>query len=49
MENFERAEVSKMEWLSYNDCILKIREYNMEKINLIQKINDCLIQFSMVQ
>jgi 8-oxo-dGTP pyrophosphatase MutT (NUDIX family) len=49
MENFEKAEVSKMEWLFYNDCILKIREYNMEKINLIQKVNDCLIQFSMVQ
>ena len=49
MENFEKAEVSKMEWLSYNDCILKIREYNMEKMHLIQKVNDCLIQFSMVQ
>ena len=49
MENFEKAEVSKMEWFSYNDCITHIREYNTEKVHLIHKVNECLLQFSMVQ
>ena len=49
MDNFERAEVSQMEWLSYNDCILKIREYNVEKRILLNKLNECLTKFSIVQ
>jgi 8-oxo-dGTP pyrophosphatase MutT (NUDIX family) len=49
MDNFERAEVSQMEWLSYNDCTLKIREYNVEKKTLLNKVNECLMKFSIAQ
>jgi len=48
MDHFERAEVSKMEWLSFNDCITKIREYNVEKKTLLNKVNECLTNFSIV-
>jgi hypothetical protein len=48
MDHFERAEVSKMEWLSFNDCITKIREYNVEKKTLLNKVNECLTIFSIV-
>jgi 8-oxo-dGTP pyrophosphatase MutT (NUDIX family) len=49
MDNFEKAEVSKMEWLSFTDCITHIRYYNTEKQILIQKVNECLTQCSIVQ
>lgn len=48
MENFERAEVSKMEWFSYNDCISKIRDYNMEKKSMLNKVHGSLTKFSIV-
>ncbi len=49
MDNFEKAEVSKMEWLSFTDCITRIRDYNTEKQILIQKVNECLTHCSIVQ
>ena len=49
MENFELAEVSQMKWLSFNDCISHIREYNFEKKTLLNKVNECLTKFSIVQ
>jgi 8-oxo-dGTP pyrophosphatase MutT (NUDIX family) len=42
MDNYERSEVSKMEWKSFDECIHTIREYNLEKIRMIQTIDKCL-------
>ena len=42
--NYEKAEVSKMEWKSYEDCISSIRYYNVEKKRVLSKIYDCLSQ-----
>jgi hypothetical protein len=42
--NYEKAEVSKMEWKSYEDCISSIRHYNIEKKRVLSKIYDCLSQ-----
>ena len=39
---FEKTEVSKMEWKSYDQCIESIRSYNMEKMRLIKNINECI-------
>lgn len=39
MESFERAEVSKMEWKTYEECIRDIRPYNLEKRRLITNIH----------
>ena len=42
MDNFEKSEVSKMEWKTYEECIESIRPYNLEKIKLITNINNML-------
>lgn len=42
MGEFEKTEVSKMEWKSYDECIECIRGYNIEKKRLITKIDRLL-------
>ena len=44
LDNYQKSEVSKIEWVSLKECIEKIRPYNLEKINLIKNINDVLLQ-----
>jgi ADP-ribose pyrophosphatase YjhB (NUDIX family) len=39
---FEKTEVSKMGWKSYEDCLRIIRPYNLEKIRLVNNIFNCL-------
>jgi 8-oxo-dGTP pyrophosphatase MutT (NUDIX family) len=39
---FEKTEVSKMEWKSYNQCMESIRPYNKEKMRLITNIHECI-------
>ena len=41
-KNFQRSEVSKMEWLSLDECLKKIRPYNLERIEIINNINKVL-------
>jgi len=40
--NFQKSEVSKMEWKTIDECIGCIRPYNLEKIKLISNIDKCL-------
>jgi 8-oxo-dGTP pyrophosphatase MutT (NUDIX family) len=40
--NYQKSEVSKMEWKSLSKCLASIRPYNLEKQTLIQNIHDCL-------
>jgi hypothetical protein len=42
MNNYEKTEVSKMEWKNYEDCIATIRPYNLEKKRMITNINNTL-------
>ena len=37
--NFERSEVSSMEWFSFDECMKNIREYNIEKKRMLFQIN----------
>jgi ADP-ribose pyrophosphatase YjhB (NUDIX family) len=39
---FEKSEVSKLEWKTYEDCLRTIRHYNLEKIRLVHNIFNCL-------
>ena len=43
--NFQETEVSEVQWLNYNDCIKKIRPYNLEKINILNKVNKVLQEY----
>ena len=35
ISNFQKTEVSKIEWKTFNECIDNIRPYNLEKKNKI--------------
>jgi len=45
IENFQKSEVSKIEWKTYDDCIQSIRPYNLEKKKLITNINKVLQEY----
>lgn len=45
---FEKTEVSKVEWCSFNRCISVIRHYNKEKIRIISRIEETLSRHSLV-
>lgn len=42
---FQKTEVSKMLWFSYDQCIQHIRPYNLEKINILRNLNNALIEY----
>ena len=47
-QNFQKSEVSDMKWLSLEECIKKIRPYNLERIELINNINKVLHKYSLI-
>ena len=40
--NYQKSEIGDMKWLSFEDCMDKIRDYNIEKKNMLIKINSIL-------
>lgn len=48
VSGFEKAEVSKMEWKTYEKCLRDIRVYNLEKKRIIQNINTSLGRYLFV-
>ena len=42
---FQKTEVSKMGWFTYDDCIARMRPYNLEKINILRNLNNALIEY----
>ena len=47
LENFQKTEVSKLEWKNFDECINSIRPYNLEKKKLITNINKVLEEYSL--
>jgi len=45
--NFQKSEVSKMEWKNITQCVDSIRPYNLEKIELIKNLSECLNTMSL--
>jgi len=45
---FEKSEVSKMEWKTYEQCMADIRSYNVEKNRVISNVNNTLLNFYLV-
>jgi len=39
LNHFDNTEVSKIEWKTYEECVSSIRDYNLEKIRLINNVN----------
>jgi 8-oxo-dGTP pyrophosphatase MutT (NUDIX family) len=44
--NFQKTEVSKINWFSFHECLHKIRSYNLEKKDILTKINYILNNYS---
>ena len=45
LANFQKTEVSKMEWKTLDDCLESIRPYHLEKKQLIMNINKVLQEY----
>ena len=45
---FQKTEVSKMAWFSYDQCIQHIRPYNLEKLNILRNLNNARMEHAMV-
>ena len=46
--NFQKSEVSQLKWLTYDECLKHIRPYNLERIEIIKKINKILHKYSLI-
>ena len=44
-KKYQRSEVRNMKWMSYDECLNIIRPYNLEKINIVKKINKVLQEY----
>ena len=40
--NFQKTEVSKVQWFSFEECLQMIRPYNLERIDILAKVNKIL-------
>jgi 8-oxo-dGTP pyrophosphatase MutT (NUDIX family) len=45
LNNFQKTEVSKLEWKTIDNCLESIRPYNLEKKELIENINKVLQEY----
>tara|TARA_B000000609_G_C24149444_1_gene336376 strand:+ start:20 stop:814 length:795 start_codon:yes stop_codon:yes gene_type:complete len=46
-DQFQRTEVSKLSWKTYEECLNCIRPYNLEKIEILHKVNNILKEYSL--
>jgi 8-oxo-dGTP pyrophosphatase MutT (NUDIX family) len=45
LQNFQKTEVSKLEWKTIDECLYSIRPYNLEKKKLINNVNKILGEY----
>jgi hypothetical protein len=45
IQEYQKSEVRNIKWVSFEECINCIRPYNLEKINIIGKINNVLQEY----
>lgn len=43
LDNYQKTEVSKINWFTIDKCIKLIRPYNIEKVNMLNNINNLLL------
>ena len=47
LQKFQKSEVSKLEWKTFDECLKSIRPYNLEKKKIITNINNLLQQYKL--
>jgi 8-oxo-dGTP pyrophosphatase MutT (NUDIX family) len=45
LQNYQKSEVSKIEWKTIDECLSSIRPYNLEKKNIIKNVNQVLLNY----
>jgi 8-oxo-dGTP pyrophosphatase MutT (NUDIX family) len=45
LNNYQKTEVCEVKWCNVSDCIKTMRPYNLEKINIIKKLNIVLHKY----
>ena len=45
LNNFQRSEIGNMKWMSINECMDKIRDYNFEKKDLVERVHHIITQY----
>ena len=45
---FQKSEVSEISWLTLDECLDKIRPYNLEKKAVIKRINEVLHKYRLI-
>lgn len=46
--NFQTSEVSQLKWLHIDECLEKIRDYNLEKKDIIKNVNKILETYRLI-
>jgi len=49
LPSFERGEVSRMGWFTIEECLLKIRDYNIEKRRIITNVHNILNKYNILE
>lgn len=47
LDNYQKAEVSKIEWKTYSECLECIRPYNLEKKQLVERIYKIIKEYTL--
>lgn len=47
-DNYQKSEVSQLKWFTVEECLNHIRPYNLERIEIIKKINNILNNYSLI-
>jgi 8-oxo-dGTP pyrophosphatase MutT (NUDIX family) len=47
LQKYQKTEVSKLEWKTFDECLKSIRPYNLEKKKIITNINNLLQQYKL--
>jgi len=42
LQNYQRSEVADIGWYTYEECMDKIRDYNIERKNILARVNNIL-------
>lgn len=45
--NFQESEVSEVKWFTYEECLKKIRPYNLEKKDILMKVDNILNKYTL--
>ena len=46
--DYQKSEVSKLKWMSLNEAIKTIRPYNLERIEILKKVDKVLHKYSLI-